>query len=527
MKRREFLKLGAIATGTLVIVLTALLTAGTLPAQEKVGKVSFPTSCNAAVQPEFERAVAMLHSFWFSASVNAFSAVAQRDPGCGMAHWGIAMNLLGNPFAWPPAPRALADGWDAVEKAKAAGAKTQRERDYVGAIEAFYRDAATVDHRTRALAYLQAMERLTQRYSDDREAAVFFALALNATALPTDKSYANQLKAAAILEQVFAEQPEHPGVAHYLIHSYDYPPIADKGLKAARRYAGIAPAAPHALHMPSHIFTRRGHWQDSIESNRASARAAADHFNQLHALDYLTYAHLQMGQDAAAKRVLDQMNEIQKINVEHFVSGFALATIPARFALERGRWADAASLTLFGKEFPWSRFPQSEAKLVFARALGAARSGDLAGARRDIDRLGALRDALAGAKQGYWVEQVDIQRQVSTAWVARAEGKKEEALALLRAAAEREDASEKHPVTPGPLVPARELLAEMLLEGNAPAEALKEFEASMRVEPNRFKGLYGAARAAELAGDRAKARTYYAQLLTLGEKADTDRPELR
>ncbi|MBI2161518.1 MAG: hypothetical protein HYU25_14270 [Candidatus Rokubacteria bacterium] len=501
--------------------------AGVATAQEKVGKVSFPTSCSAAVQQELERAVAMLHSFWFSASTSAFNAAAQGDPACAIAHWGIAMNALGNPFAWPPAPKGLADGWAAVEKAKAAGAKTQRERDYIGAIEAFYKDAATVDHRTRALAYLQAMERLSQRYSDDREAAIFYALALNATALPTDKTYANQLKAAAILEKVFAEQPQHPGVAHYLIHSYDYPPIAEKGLTAARRYAGIAPAAPHALHMPSHIFTRRGYWQDSIESNRVSAAAAMDHFNQLHALDYLAYAHLQLGQDAAAKRVLDQVNEIPKVNVEHFVTGFALATIPSRYALERGRWAEAASLTLFAKEFPWGRFPQSEAQLVFARALGAARGGDVAAARRDIDRLGALRDALAAAKQGYWVEQVEIQRQAAAAWVARAEGKKEEALALLRSAAEREDATEKHPVTPGPIAPARELLAEMLLESNQPVEALKEFEATMRVEPNRFRTVAGAARAAEVAGDKAKARHYYTQLLTLGEKADAERAELR
>jgi hypothetical protein len=371
------------------------------------------------------------------------------------------------------------------------------------------------------------MERLSQRYPDDREAAIFYALALNATALPTDKTYANQLKAAAILEKVFAEQPQHPGVAHYLIHSYDYPPIAEKGVGAARRYAGIAPAAPHALHMPSHIFTRRGYWQESVESNRASAAAAQDHFNQLHAMDYLTYAYLQMAQDQAAKRVLDDMNAIQKINTEHFVAGFALATIPSRYALERGRWSDAASLTLFGKEFPWGRFPQSEAQLVFARGLGAARSGNAAAARQDLDRLQVLRDALVAAKNGYWAEQVDIQHRMVAAWIARAEGKKDEALALMRSAADREDASEKHPVTPGPVVPARELLGEMLLESNEPAQALKEFEASMRVEPNRFRGFFGAARAAEQAGDRTKARTYYSQLVILGEKADSERPEIR
>ncbi|HEX9127145.1 MAG TPA: hypothetical protein VF948_12135 [Methylomirabilota bacterium] len=496
-------------------------------AQEKVGKVSFPTSCNAEVQADFDRAIASLHSFYHPASVDALANVLQKDPSCAMAYWGIAMNALGNPFAWPPSAKGLAEGSAAIEKAKTAGAKTQRERDYIAALEVFYKDAGTIDHRTRALAYLQAMERLSQRYSDDREAAIFYALALDATALPTDKAYANQLKAASILEKVFVEQPQHPGVAHYLIHSYDYPPIAEKGLGAARRYAAIAPAAPHALHMPSHIFTRRGYWQDSVESNRASAASTKDHFNQLHAMDYLTYAHLQMAQDQAAKRVLDDMNAIQKINFEHFVTGFALATIPSRYALERGRWSEAASLTLFGKEFPWERFPQSEAQLVFARGLGAARSGNAAAARRDLDRLQVLRDALVAAKNGYWAEQVDIQHRVVAAWIARVEGKKDDALALLCSAADREDASEKHPVTPGPLVPARELLGEMLLESNQPAQALKEFEASMRVEPNRFRGLFGAARAAELAGDRTKARAYYSQLATLGEKADSERPEIR
>ncbi len=514
---------------TVALTLTLLLALGTggITAQDKVGTVHFATSCSAAVQQDFERAVAMLHSFWFSASMSAFTAVAQSDPACGIAHWGVAMNLLGNPFGWPPSPKALADGWAAVERAKAAGAKTQRERDYIGAIETFYKDADKIDHRTRALAYRQAMEQLAARYPEDREAAVFYALALNATALPTDKTYADQLKAAAILETVFAVEPQHPGVAHYLIHSYDYPPIAEKGLNAARRYASIAPAAPHALHMPSHIFTRRGYWQESIEANRASASSVGNHFDRLHALDYLTYAYLQMAQDGAAKGVVDQMSELPKVNVEHFVTAFALATIPSRYALERGRWADAAKLELFGKEFPWGRFPQSEAQLVFARGLGAARGGDVTSARRDVERLGALRDTLAAAKVGYWAEQVDIQRQVASAWVARAEGRTEEALALLRAAADREDATEKHPVTPGPIAPARELLAEMLLEANEPAQALREFEASMRVEPNRFRGLYGAARAADLSGDRTKARTYYSTLLSLGEKGDTERPELR
>jgi tetratricopeptide (TPR) repeat protein len=280
--------------------------------------------------------------------------------------------------------------------------------------------------------------------------------------------------------------------------------------------------------MPSHIFTRRGYWQDSVDSNRVSAEAAkGDNFNQFHAMDYLAYAHLQMAQDQAAKRVLDALTATGKVKMEHFVSGFALATLPSRYALERGRWSEAAALTLYGNEFPWARFPQSEAQLVFARGLGAARSGDVAAAKRDADRLQALRDALTAAKQGYWAEQTEIQRLIVSAWATRAEGKLPEAFQLLRAAVEREDATEKHPVTPGPLAPARELLGEMLLETSQPAEALKEFEATMRVEPNRFRTVAGAARAAELAGDRQRAREHYAKLLTIAAGGDTEREELR
>lgn len=526
MKSIKFFFLAALLTLGSAFVAAAQDKAGT----ERLGKVHFPTSCGPAVQAQIDRAIALLHSFYPAEAGKAFSAVAQSDPGCAMAHWGIAMNLRGpqgNPLAGSPTPQVLSDGWAAVERAKAAGAKTQRERDYIAAIEAFYKDSDKVDHRTRVVAYEKAMEQLSQRYPDDREAAVFYALALNVTALPTDKTYAQQLRAAAILEKVFAEQPEHPGVAHYLIHSYDYPPIAHRGLDAARRYAGIAPSAPHAQHMPSHIFTRRGFWQDSIASNLASAAAAKDHFNQFHAMDYLAYAYLQGVQDRDAKRVLDEIRSVGKVNVEHFVSAYALAAIPSRYALERGRWADAAGLTLFPSEFPWSRFPQSEAILVFARALGAARSGDVAAARRDLARLQSFAEALTAAKQGYWAEQVEIQRRVVSAWVARAERKNEEALTLMRAAADLEDSTEKSPVTPGPIVPARELLGEMLLELNQPAQALKEFETSHPKEPNRFRGLYGAARAAELSGDMVKARRYYTTLLVLGQKADTERPELQ
>jgi hypothetical protein len=506
-------------------------------ATEKLGKVHFPVSCSPAAQEEFDRAVALLHSFWFPEAAKAFAAVTRTDPRCAMGHWGAAMTWLGNPLAGPPAPEALKEGWAAVEKAKTVGAPTPRERDYIAAIEAFYKDAGTVDHRTRALAYEAAMEALSQRYPHDREAAVFYALALNMTLVPTDKTYANQLRAARILEQVFAEQPEHPGVAHYLIHSYDFPPIAQQGLNAARRYASIAPSAPHALHMPSHIFARLGYWEESIATNRASATVAKNEvtvthpgsgsYNALHAMDYIVYAHLQLAQDRAAAAVLREIKEYKTIDVEHFAAAYAFAAMPARYALERRRWSEAAALALHPPQLSWHKFPQAEGVTIFARGLGAARSGDAAGARRDIARLETLRDTLTQMKSAYWADQTEIQRLVVSAWVARAEGRQAEALALMRTAAEREDATEKHPVTPGSIVPARELLGEMLLELGQPAQALREFEASHKVEANRFHGLAGAARAAELAGDAVKARTYYTQLVTLAAKADTERVEMQ
>jgi hypothetical protein len=325
-------------------------------------------------------------------------------------------------------------------------------------------------------------------------------------------------------------------VAHYLIHSYDYPPLANRALTAARSYAKIAPSAPHALHMPSHIFTRLGLWQESIQSNAASAAASKEYAHkvgaagawpeQLHSMDYLAYAYLQGAQDREAKRVVDELMEIQKAEPENFVAGYAFAAIPARYALERRRWADAAALRLHPSSFPWSRFRWVEAITVFARALGAARSGDVAKAGKEIDTLQSLHSTLVEAKQSYWADQVEIQRRVAAAWVAHVEGKHDEALTLMRSAADLESSTEKHPVTPGPIVPARELLGELLLDLNQPAQALPEFEASLRSDLNRLNGLYGAARAAELSGDRAKARTYYANLVALCEQADTERPEL-
>jgi hypothetical protein len=519
-----------VGSSLLVVALIGLVVASPGVAQHSshtLGQVNFSSTCNPAVQADLNRAVALLHSFWWSATTKAFNEVAQKDPSCGIAHWGVAMAALENPFGWPPNPKMLADGSAAVARARAAGAKSPRELDYIAAIETFYKDHDKVEHRTRAVAYEKAMEQLAARYPDDREAAIFYALALNATVLATDKTYAQQMKAAGILEAAFREQPNHPGAAHYLIHTYDYPAIAEKGLGAARRYATIAPAAPHAQHMPSHIFTRRGYWQDSIASNLASAAASDNDFDRFHAWDYLVYAHLQLGQDRSAQGVHDRILSVEKPNVLNFATAFALAAIPSRYTLERGLWADASSLALRPGDFPWARFPQAEAILVFARGLGAARTGNLARARDDQARLAALRDALQAAKVGYWADQVDIQRLLVAGLLARAEGRNDDALQLVRAAADREDASEKHPVTPGPIVPARELLGELLLDLGRPAEALREFEASQQREPNRLRGYYGAARAADLAGDKVKAKAHYGQLVTLAAQAEIERAEVR
>jgi hypothetical protein len=503
---------------------------------EKLGKVNFPTSCTPAVQPQFDRAVALLHSFWFQEAQKGFQAVAKADPSCGIALWGSAMTSLGNPLGGPPTPRGLQEGAAAAARAQAVGAKTQREQDYIAAIASFYKDHDKVDHRTRALAYEKAMGAVAQRYPQDREAAIFHALALNITLDPADKTYANQLKAAAILEKVFAEQPEHPGVAHYLIHSYDFPPIAPKGLTAARRYATIAPSAPHALHMPSHIFTRLGYWQESIDTNRASAAAARDElkqanleagsYNALHAMDYIAYASLQLARDKDVRAMIEELRAINKIDAEVFAAAFAFAAVPARYALERRDWGTAAELGFHPQSLSWSKFPQAESIVWFARGLGAARGGNPASARRDLARLEGLRDSMTAAKNTYWANQAEIQRLAVAGWIARAEGKNDEALALLRQAADREDATEKHPVTPGAIQPAREMLAELLLELNQPAAALAEFEKSQRVDPNRLHGLAGAARAAELAGDRAKARAFSEQLVALTRTGDTERPEV-
>src|SRR6476659_2555276 len=428
---------------------------------QRLGTVHFETSCNEAAQRRFDRAMRYQHSFSYRESKEIFEDVLKADPDCGIAYWGIALSLLNNPHAPPPVGN-LPLGLAAIEKAKAVGAKTQRERDLIDAMAAFYTDFDKVDHRTRVLAYLKAMEGVAQAYPNDDEAQILYAIELNVAAPPSDKTYAMQLKGAAILEPIFRRQPRHPGVAHYLIHLYDTPALAEKGLDAARRYAGIAPAAPHAQHMPSHIFTRVGAWNDSIASNIASARAAKDGKDfdeQLHAMDYMVYAYLQLARDQEARAVVDDMNAVIGTKPDRFVGPYALAVAPARYALERGDWKGAAQL-----QVKPSKFAYADAMTHFARALGAARSGNPEAARADIARLAELRETLRQAKDSYWAEQVDIQRQVATAWVLYAEGKYDNALGAMSAAADAEDKTEKHPVTPGVPTPARELLGAMLLD---------------------------------------------------------------
>jgi tetratricopeptide (TPR) repeat protein len=491
-------------------------------APEQLGSVSFPTSCDPKVQTRFERGVALLHSFWFPEGRKAFLEVLEADPSCSIAYWGLGVNRLLNPFGGQPAEKVLLEGQAAVDKGLAAPAKTQRERDYIEAIAAFYTHDR-MPWRERTVKYEKAMEQLAARYPRDSEAAIFYALALNIAADLSDKTYSRQLKAAALLEPIFAAQPDHPGVAHYLIHSYDYPPIAAKGFAAAQKYAAIAPSAAHALHMPSHIFTRVGAWEDSIATNRRAeetARRTSVPDDVLHAIDYQVYAALQLGRDAEAKRAIER-GAPEAARYERNSGAYGLAASTARYAMERGDWKTAAQLKPQA-----SKWPYADAMTHFARAVGAARSGDAGAAQDDAAQLAKLRDVLAAGKDAYWTEQVEIQRLAAQAWIELAQGRREPALALMRQSADRQDAAEKATVTPGHLAPSRELLGEMLLELNQPAQALKEFEASAVDNPNRFRGTYGAARAAARAGNTGLARERYRKLVELAGKGDA-RAELQ
>jgi hypothetical protein len=498
------------------------LTAGQL------GTVHFPTSCTESVQKSFERGVALLHSFWYEEAQKQFEQVAQEDPHCAMAHWGISMSIWHQLWNHPDA-KTIKKGNAEVQKAKSLHSRDDREWGYIAAVDAFYSGSKKRDYHDRANAYSKAMESAYEHHPEDREAAAFYALSLLASAPEHDTTFANQKKAAAVLEKLFAEEPDHPGVAHYLIHAYDSPQLAQLGLPAARRYAKIAPASPHALHMPSHIFARLGLWQDDINSNLASIAAtrktAAMHMggegHQFHAMDFLEYAYLQSGREADAQRLIDEVKAMPA--TKEMYAGFdphvyALAAFPARYDLELHHWSDTATLTVPDA----TTYPASSAITYWAQAIGAARAGSRDQARTYVSQLEAIRRQLLHEKKNGLAEGVEQDRQEATAWIAHAEGNNDAALKTLRTIAEKEEAEGDEPLA----MPAREMLADMLLDMNRPQEALAEYETDLKFNPNRFDGLYGAAHAAELAGKNDKANTYYSQLLQVCAGSSSDRPEL-
>jgi len=501
------------------------------------GTVHFEISCSPAAQQQFDHALAMLHSFFYPETEKAFRAIAEREPSCAMAYWGIAISQRPNPLIAPFPPELLKTGWEAIQKARAAAPPTQRERDWIEALILFFENYDTVDQRTRTARYEMAMERLHARYAADNEGAVFYALALLEAVDLADKTYSKQLKAAGILERLQKTQPEHPGIVHYLIHSYDYAPIAAKGLPAARRYAALAPSAPHALHMPSHIFSTLGMWPDAIRSNLAadaanrayaistSPSAAANPaaiVARYHNLDFLTNAYLQLAQDRRAKAVLDERNSIGALPPgAGMTSQTGFAAIAVRYAFERGSWKEAAMLPPMN-----TPVKQADAIIWFGRAIGAARSGDIPGSKQNLSQISRLQKELASAGDPYWAEQAGIQETAASAWIALAENNSTQAISLMQNAADREDRTEKHIAMENRLSPMRELLGELLLAADKPAEALREFERSLKVVPNRFRSVAGAGHAAAQTGNRRLAQSYFNQLLSLAANADSERPAL-
>jgi tetratricopeptide (TPR) repeat protein len=502
-----------------------------------LGTVDFPTSCNATAQRSISRGAALLHSFGYEEARIAFNDAAKADPTCAMAYWGVARTWY-HPIWAPPAPDELKQGGAALDRALAIGAKTDRERDYIQALSVFYQDWQTVDHVSRAKSYEQALAKVCDRNPNDDEAAILHALQLVAIGYldPTDRSYTWQKKGSEILNRLLPRHQNHPGVAHYIIHSVDYPPLAELGLKAARAYAAIAPDSPHALHMPSHIFTRLGLWDDSISSNIASTKSAITQtqrlhggggsFDQLHAMDYLVYAYLQQAKDTSARKVLAEMQDMTRLDENQFAAAYAFAAAPARWALERHDWRAAAKLEPLPVWFPWNRFRNVEALVHYARAIGAACAGDVSTARRSADEITSIREAMPATRDYDWSGSIGAQWEAATALIAWAEGKKGEGIRLLRMAADHEDAVDKHPVTPGALLPVREMLADLLLEDGSAPEALKEYEAVLKTAPRRFNATAGAARAADKAGDTTKARGYARQLREIANNAESSRPQL-
>ena len=495
--------------------------------QEQLGTVHFPVSCTPDAQKTFEKGVALLHSFWYEEAEKTFLDVQRQDPKCAMAYWGEAMSLWHQ--LWDqPKEDTLKRGWEALKKADKAKAKTERERDYIRALKAFYSNNKKLDHEARARAYSAAMERVYEKYSDDHEAAALYALSLLASEPDNDTTFANRKQAGAILEKLFALEPNHPGIAHYLIHTYDKPQLAELGLPAARRYAQIAPFAPHAVHMPSHIFARVGDWPDDIQSNLGSIAATrkASEMNmggeahQFHAMDFLIYAYLQSGREADAAKVIDEVKTMPPMymgGTKNDMQAFALSKFPAMYALELHRWSDAASLPVIAKANPGDR-----AYTYWARAIGSSRSGDLAEAKKNLAEIDAIQKDYLARQKTYLAEYTELLFQEASAWVLHGEGKNEEAAAMLRKVADHEDAVGEEQTS----MPAREMLGDMLLEMKRPEQALAEYKVDLKFNPKRFDGVYGAAQAAEMAGLAPQATEYYTALVKTCEGSGSARPEL-
>src|SRR5256714_9329925 len=504
-------------------LITAAITGSAFGQQqeEKLGTLSFPTSCDPKVQAEFERGVAMIHSYWFLVARRVFEGVLQQDPSCAIAYWGIAMDQLGNSLVGPP-PRAQADAaWAALEKAGEIGAKTERERGWIDALRACFRDDEKVDVDTRLRAYNKAMEQMAQRYPDDYEVQVVYALTLQASASKTDLTYANQLQSVAILEKLFEQNPQHPGVSHFIIHAYDFAPLADRGIAAAKRYASIAPAVPQARHMPSHIYSMVGMWEESIASNASALEIQPDYY---HAADFSVYAHLQLAQDGKAKALIEKSlaTPVRGDRPSGFGNFVAKALMETRYLLDRGDWAGAAAMPM-----NVTGAPMADSLCRFTRGVGMARTGNTAGAKAGIEAMKAMRTALQRADQSYWADRTEEQMLAMSAWVAVKENARDQAVRFMRAAADGEDGSLKNVIMENRLYPLREMLAELLLEVGQPAAAVEGYEAGLQQTPNRYRAFWGAARASDAVGNRAQASEYFSNLVNLARSADSERPEVR
>ena len=505
------------------------------PPEKEFGKVSFATSCSEKTKKDFDLGMAMLHSFEYDEAEKIFAKIIDEEPACVMAYWGVAMSNY-HPLWAPPTQPELEKGAKAIAVAASLTQKTKRESDYIDAIASFYKDWNNTDHKTRSQRFEKAMEKMYAAYPTDKDATILYALSLTAAANPADKTFRNQKKAYNILNTLYTGQPNHPGIVHYIIHTYDYPELAAIALPAARKYAAIAPSSAHAQHMPSHIFTRLGLWDDCINSNLAAASSAKcyaetagmkGHWDEeLHALDYLVYAYLQKGDNDKAKKQWDYIKTIKEVQPFNFKVAYAFAAIPARYVLENKLWKEAAVIHVDNEKFSWQNFPWQKAMIHFSRLLGAVHTGQTENAETELKNLKNIHDTLIAQKDSYKTNQVMIQIKTSQAWILLVKGNQNEALKLMNAAATMEDNTEKHPVTPGEVIPARELLADMLMQLNKPAEALLAYEEDLKKHPNRFNGLYGAATSAAKSNNLKKANDYYTQLLTLANAATVNRPEM-